>query len=295
MHKPCPPNFHDGGKLVIIAVMGFPTWTLWGMGIAAVGALAAILLAYLMQSPRFVARTGLSTRQLQMQQRVLTGMALALQLLTIGFFFAGVPLGGQETAVLPTPELTATNTPETAGEIVALSNENLTATAVAQTSPTPTSTRSLSGTPATGAFGGLPTATTEATAGTEDAIFETPAPETAVPTNTLSAQPTNATLTPTPTQTPTSTPTPTQSPTPTLTPTPVEGETAVANTGGGNLAVQRVPGGSIVALVPNGGIVILQPGHANYAGNLWREIRTVNGILGWVPEAQLLFDPNQEN
>ncbi len=263
------------------------------MGLAAVGALAAILLAYLAQSPRFVARAGLSARQVQLRLRTLTGLALALQLLAFGFFFAGVPLDGEETAVLPTPILEATNTPETAGEVVALTAEDLTATVMAQASPTPTNTRAPSGTSATGAFGGPPASATEDVA----AIEETLIAETAVPTNTLPAQPTATQQTPTPTQTPTSTPTPTptQTPTPTLTPTPIDGETAVVNTGGGNLVVQRVPGGDIVALVPNGSLVILQPGHANYAGDLWREIRTVNGILGWVPEALLTFDQNQEN
>lgn len=269
------------------------------MGISAVGALVAITLAYLVQSPRFITRTSLSVRQVQLRLRTLTGVALALQLLVFGFFLAGVPLDQPETAVLPTPILTATHTPETAGEIVALTNENLTATAVALVSPTPTNTRPPSETPATGAFGGPPP-TVEEESAPGDAPSETAEPAaTTLSTHTATPQPTlpmaasSGTPTPTPTNTPT--PTPTQTPTPTLTPTPIAGETAVANTGGGNLVVQRVPGGDIIAIVPNGSIVILQPGHANYAGNLWREIRTVAGVLGWVPEAQLLFDQNQEN
>ncbi len=271
------------------------------MGISAVGALAAILLAYLAQSPRFIARAGLSARQVQLRQRTLTGIALALQLLAFGFFFAGVPLGGEETAVLPTPIILAANTVENGGEAAAATDGELTASAVAQASPVSTNTRTPSGTPATGAFGGPPASATETADENADAaagnIEEAAVTETAVPTNTAPPPPTADALTGTPTPTPTNTPTPTptQTPTPTLTPTPIEGETAVANTGGGNLAVQRVPGGNIIALVPNGSVVILQPGHANYSGDLWREIRTVNGILGWVPEALLSFDQNQEN
>ncbi|MCA9932941.1 MAG: hypothetical protein H6662_06460 [Ardenticatenaceae bacterium] len=258
--------------------MGFPTWTLWGMGVSAVGALLAILLAYLMQSSRFVAQAGLSARQVDRRRRSFTGLALALQLLTVGFFLAGVPIGGQETAVLPTPIPLATNTPETV------------AAATEPPSPSPTITRAISQTPATGAFSLPPGTVVTPTLAVET---ETVA-ATAVPTATPSPNPTtSSTQTPTPSSTPTATPT--QTPTPTLTPTPIEGETAKAVTNGGNLVVQRVPGGEIVGLVPNGGLVILQPGHANYAGDLWREVRTVDGILGWVPETSLAFNQNQEN
>ncbi|MBE2200856.1 MAG: hypothetical protein IAE79_19750, partial [Anaerolinea sp.] len=136
-------------------MMGFPTWTLWGMGLAGAGALVAILLAYLAQSPGFLARVGLNARRMQLRLRAFVTLALALQLMAFGFFFAGVPLGGQETAVLPpTPSPTATEA--TAGEIVALTEADRAATAVALASPTPTTTRPAQSTPVTGAFGGQP-------------------------------------------------------------------------------------------------------------------------------------------
>lgn len=299
-------------KLVIIArIMGFPTWTLWGMGLAGAGALVAILLAYLAQSPRFLARAGINARLMQLRMHGFVGLALALQLLAFGFFFAGVPLEPQETAVfMPTPDLTPTETPATAGEIVALTNADLTLTAVALASPTPTNTRPVSSTPATGAFGGPPAAITatlpavtitsavETVVGistaTVPAISTAAATGTAVsantptPTATPTGGPTN-TPTPSPTNTPTATPT--QTPTPTLTPTPIAGKTAVVTIGSnGALSLLRVPGGATVARLLNGDVVIIQPGHANYGGDLWQEVRTVNGILGWVPNAVLNYD-----
>lgn len=269
------------------------------MGIAATGVLVSLVLAYLTQSPRYAARVGLSPRQVQVRLRAWTGIALALQLLAFGFFFAGVPLSAEPTAVLPTsPSPTITPTRETAGEIVGLTGADLTATAVALVSPTPTNTPPPTGTSASGAFGGPPgaataesTAEAEASTAADDAETLTPSP----------AATATATLTPTPTSTPdrtlTSTPThtatPTTTPTPTLTPTPIAGKTAVVTTTGGNLGVQRVPGGTVIAAVPNGGVVILLPGHANYGGNLWQEVRTVAGVRGWVPESALIYNEGE--
>lgn len=277
------------------------------MGMAAIGALVATALAYLTQSPRYLARQGLNARQAQVRLRMLTGLALALQLLAFGFFFAGVPLGRPETAVLssPTPSLT----PATAGEIVALTEADLTATAVAQVSPTPTFTRPAASTPVTGAFVPPPTATEEALAtvqATPTAVATAVATATGSATETATAVNTpvppvgnTATISPnTPTPSATNTPaptatasaTPTLTPSPTPTPTPIEGKTAVVNTpNGGNLGIQRVPGGAVIAAVPNGGIVILLPGHANYGGNLWQEVRTLTGVRGWVPKSVLIF------
>ncbi len=280
------------------------------MGMAAIGALVATALAYLTQSPRYLARQGLNARQAQVRLRMLTGLALALQLLAFGFFFAGVPLDRPETAVLPTASPSIT--PATAGEIVALMSADLTATAVAQASPTPTFTRPAANTPVTGAFVPPPTATEAAfataqpspTAVTTAIITPTGSASTATATavdtlatqtgNAVTTSPTTptpfATNTPAPTATPSATPTPTFTPSPTPTPTPIEGKTAVVNSPtGGNLGVQRVPGGAVIASVPNGGTVILLPGHANYGGNLWQEVRTLEGVRGWVPASVLIF------
>ena len=55
------------------------------------------------------------------------------------------------------------------------------------------------------------------------------------------------------------------------------------------VTVQRFPGGQSVARLVDGDVVILQPGHANFGGDPWRQIRTTAGILGWVPESVLSF------
>ena len=73
--------------------MGFPVWTLWGMGITAVGTTLMLILAYVAQSPRLLKRLGLSGYRLDLRARTFTGYALALLLLSSGFFLAGVPLG----------------------------------------------------------------------------------------------------------------------------------------------------------------------------------------------------------
>lgn len=273
-------------------MMGFPTWTLWGMGVSGLGALLAILLAYAAQSPRFLARAGVSGRQMELRLRTFIGLALACQLLTVGFFFAGVPLDPTAALVVATPSPQPTQTPETAGDIVALSPADITATAVSAVSPTPTSTRPVAATPATGAFGGPPAAITPTVPaiGTPITVAAT---ATATPSATATPGSTaTAAASSTPTLTPSSTPTPppTPTPTPTLTPTPIEGNTAVVRAGLGTVPVQRVPGGQNVARLNAGDVVILQPGRANFGGEQWREIRTTAGILGWVPESTLSFD-----
>lgn len=252
------------------------------MGLSGLGALIAVFLAYLAQSPRLLGRLGLGGRRWELRARAFTGYALALMLLVLGFFLAGVPLDTPAATPVAANTVTPTisPTPATAGEIVALTDADLTATQVAGMTPTPTFTPPSSG--GSGAFGPSPTATVSATAVTTATIPSSPSP-TAPLTSTIPATATdNVTATPTPS------PTPTQTPLPTLTPTPIAGETAVVETGGGTLAVQRMPGGATVARVGDGDTVILQPGHANYAGELWRQIRTVRGITGWVPEAFLI-------
>jgi hypothetical protein len=79
--------------------MGFPTWTLWGMGVSAFAALLAIALAFLALSPRMLTRLNMANRRLDMRARTFTGYGLALLLLAMGFFVAGVPLG-EEAAPL---------------------------------------------------------------------------------------------------------------------------------------------------------------------------------------------------
>lgn len=274
----------------IIGAMGFPTWTLIGMGITSLGALLMIAVAYLAQSPRLMARIGLSGARLDLRVRAFTGYALAFLLLAFGFFMAGVPLGSNtETAAAATPALTPS--PQAQANVTPLPEAaNDTDAAEGAVIPTATFTRSSSQsqTPESGAFGGAPagSATTAPAAATESGDAET------TPTATQTPRPTTtATATPTPSATATPTPTPTTTPTPTLTPTPIDGETAVIRTGGSTLWVRRAPGGQQLTLVRNGEVVILEGGYGNQGGIIWREIRTVDGVRGWV-QAEFVSEDN---
>lgn len=255
------------------------------MGVTGLGALIAIALAYMAQSPRLMARLGLAGARLDLRVREFTGYALALLLLAFGFFLAGVPLDTAVTAAVVTPTVT-----ETSAAAVAAATGGA-AGGEESTPPTPTFTSAAPQTPASGAFGGPPPgAESEETPQEETAPLSTPetpaageTPAAPVPTTTATA-----TTTPSPTSTPTNTPTVT--PTPTLTPTPIEGETAVIQTGGSTLWVRRSPGGQQLSLVRNGDVVVLQSGHAHQGGILWQEVRTVDGVLGWVQEEFLIRD-----
>ncbi|MCA9999536.1 MAG: hypothetical protein KDE56_27425, partial [Anaerolineales bacterium] len=145
-----------------------------------------------------------------------------------------------------------------------------------------------------GSFGSsLPTATGEATAVPTDNTTPDPAAaNTATPTSTNTPLDTSTpTATPTPTATSTASPTPTDTPTPTVTPTPILGETAVITTQGNPVSLRRTPGGQQVILqLSNGEVVLLQNGRANQGTILWREVRTTNGTLGWVPEEFLTIN-----
>jgi hypothetical protein len=267
--------------------MGFPEWTLWGMGISGLGALLMIGLALLAQSPSTLARMRLLGSRLDLRARMFTGYGFALLLLAFGFFFAGVPLGSlPETAVSTTPvaQATASTAPEEIGEATAVLTDTL-----STDNPTPRPTISSAG---SGSFGAPPIGATEATTPSIEAVTPDPT-ATITPTATATNAPT-ATDTPTatPSHTPTSTasPTPTDTPTPTVTPTPIEGQTAVIATEGNPVPVRRAPGGQqVLTQLQNGTVVIVQNGRANQGGLLWREIRTVEGILGWVPEDFLSF------
>jgi len=56
------------------------------------------------------------------------------------------------------------------------------------------------------------------------------------------------------------------------------------------LWVRRTPGGQPLTLVADRDIVILSSGHAHQGGVLWREVRTVEGVLGWVQEEFLAIN-----
>jgi len=263
------------------------------MGLSALGALLAIILAYVAQMPRFLKRIGLSVYRLDLQVRSFTGYALALLLLAMGFFLAGVPLGPQPSGEAVVVVATPTPTPPS-GEPAAMTTldaDDLTALPAAVT-------------PETGAFPGLPpelqtpTSETDTGSGAVEGETATPTAPVVAATDTATAAPAAtatatlaATATATLTNTPTLTPTPTQTPTPTMTPTPIEGQTGVISTQGSNVWVRRMPGGQTIFLVSDREVVILLPGRANQGGLLWREISNLDGLTGWI-QADFLAENN---
>lgn len=244
------------------------------MGLSALGAMLATVLAFIAQSPLFLTRIGLGGRRLDLRARAFTGYALALMLLAGGFFLAGVPIdmpveGDTISDAQPAAGTTAATT-QVEESIPMTPEESTPASSVPTNVP-------RSQTPQSGAFAGPPPGADA----TEDAGSTAEAGPPASVSNEVTA-----TSSPPPTSPPTSTPTPlpTNTPTPTLTPTPIEGETAVINTGSSTLWVRRTPGGQTLVLVMGGDTVILEPGHANQAGMLWQEIMTLDGTVGWVEE-----------
>lgn len=244
-------------------------------------------LAYLAQSPRWLLRLGLSGYRLDLRVRAFTGYAFACLLLLVGFFLAGVPLGGETAvSVLPSEEPAAI-VPTDAAD----STEATTDVALPTDLPT-VAEASLTDAPA------IATATDEPVTGAfiPDPT-ETPAPQQPVtPTLTVAATaaPTLAatasvTATATVVATATMTPTSTVTPTPTQTPTPIAGETAVVDTGSSTVWVRRTPGGQNLVLVQGGDLVILLNGRASRASISWQEIRTVAGVVGWLETDYLLL------
>jgi hypothetical protein len=261
------------------------------MGITAVGTILMLILAYIAQSPRLITRLGLSGYRLDLRARTFTGYALALLLLSVGFFLAGVPLGsssGDATAesreVVPdTSESGAMG--DIAGPVSTVEPEVSEEDAVVD-----------DGTPDSGAFGGPPpaalTATAEAIVVNADDQDEEVIPEEPTEIILPSSTPTS---TQTVTPSPTASPTPTTTPTPTHTATPIFEETAMINTGSSTVWIKRTPGGQDFILVRGGDTVILFPGHATLAGVLWREVSTVEGEVGWVLESFLSASEETEN
>jgi hypothetical protein len=255
--------------------MGFPTWTLLGMGITFVIALLMVILAYIAQSPGFAARIGLGGTRIAYQVKTYTGYALASMLLFLGFFLAGVPLDPALTATA-----VPTTTPTAQTNIGLIPTATITDTLSAEPPSTPDPNATL--TPSSGAFGGPPP-------GAEDELVGTAVTGTVSATNTptITPSPTETPVTFTPT--PTASSTPTATPTPTVTPTPIEGETAVLDLGGGVIWLRRSPGGQNLVVLQDREVVILHPGHANRAGVIWQQVATGNGDIGWIEEQFLLI------
>jgi hypothetical protein len=265
---------------------GFPIWTLWGMGLSAFGALVAIILAFLAQSPRLLTRFKLGGQRLDLRARSFTGYGLALLLLAMGFFLAGVPLDrGEATTV---SEGTAAAEEGAGAESAAIEGDAATGEAI--TEATGGQSGAMDGVPtprpggASGAMSGLitPQATLEPGAiitGTVDA----PTAESALPPGAGTAPPDETPLPEaTATRAPTTTPTPEPSPTPT--PTPILVPTARINDETSTLPVRRLPGGPVLVVLVRGDTVIPLVGNAFHSGEVWQEIQTVDGVIGWVPD-----------
>ena len=265
---------------------GFPIWTLWGMGLSAFGALVAIILAFLAQSPRLLTRFKLGGQRLDLPARSFTGYGLALLLLAMGFFLAGVPLDrGEATTV---SEGTAAAEEGAGAESAAIEGDAATGEAI--TEATGGQSGAMDGVPtprpggASGAMSGLitPQATLEPGAiitGTVDATTA----ESALPPGAGTAPPDETPLPEaTATRAPTTTPTPEPSPTPT--PTPILVPTARINDETSTLPVRRLPGGPVLVVLVRGDTVIPLVGNAFHSGEVWQEIQTVDGVIGWVPD-----------
>jgi hypothetical protein len=261
--------------------MGFPLWTLFGMGVTAAGALIMLIIAYIAQSPKMLRRLGMSGSRLDLRARTFTGYALALLLLAFGFFIAGVPLGTTQTPAIEVAVATAivdTNESGAMALIASATPESV----VRDVEIEEPAENNEPIEPVTGAFAGAPLSAQTATAEAADTELEETPTATSTPPPTDTATPTR-----TPSATPTNTPTATNTPTPTMTPTPIFEETASINTGSSTLYVKRTPGGRDIALLQGGDVVVLLPGHANVGGSLWREVSTVDGTIGWVMESYL--------
>ena len=259
------------------------------MGLSILGALLMLAYSLYVQSPSRQMSYQIEPYLRESRVRMATTLAFALMLLTIGFYVAGVPLGENATAVVPTEE----SLPVDAISIAELEAAN----AVDVIEPTRAASSSAFAAPLAqnddseevvavegGDSAETPPTTTETDPATSDNLPTATA--TTQPTNTPTPTPTNTpTATPIPTQTPT--PQPTNTPTPTLTPTPITEATALVNTGGSTLWVKRSPGGQNLVILQDGDTVILLGGNANQAGLLWKEIKTVAGVSGWV-QAQFL-------
>jgi hypothetical protein len=272
--------------------MGFPDWTLWGMGISIAGALIAITLSWLGQSPQWMRRLGLGAARLDLRVRAFTGYALASLLLAIAFFLAGVPLESTvETGTVAQQDAALNADNESTADS---SGNEIIAVEALEVTPA---------TPETGAFSGPPASRSApivqespAASIAEPQVSREAAPVVVTSPITITAGAPETQSTPTATAQPTETPTPlpTETPFPTLTPTAIVGETAVVSTLGSTLWLKRSPGGQNLVLVRDGDIVLLRTSQANQGGILWRQVATVSGVEGWLQD-QFLLAPEEES
>lgn len=246
------------------------------MGLSAFAALVAIALAFIAQSPRLLSRLSLTGQRLDLRAKSFTGYGLALLLLAMGFFLAGVPLDRSGNAEVA--EVTSTPDSDAVGGGIETTEEAADESAGGQSGAMVGLPTQASG-GASGAMSGL--ITPQATLDPSIVISATQAAATAE-----SALPPDAADTPQPTASPTRVPTatPTPEPSPTPTATPILLPTAHINDATSTLPVRRLPGGPVLVVLVRGDAVIPLTGHAFYDGDLWREIQTVDGVIGWMPD-----------
>ena len=266
------------------------------MGLSILGALLALSFALLGQSPGLVQKLGLGGARLDLKVRTFTSYAFALLLLSIGFFLAGFPVetnendgeGTSEIASAGDGTLTASVQGSTASSTEVLADAFQTPEEEGSDMQEPVIDEDA--TPATGSFDGPPPVSPDLSPESGVSLDEGDTAASGEVDEEDAAQP-GSTSTPRPSPTPTTqaSPTPTATPRPTITPTPITGETALVSSGGSTIWIVRSPGGQNVTLVRDGDTLLLLPGHANEAGLLWREVRTVNGVLGWIQEIFLEY------
>ena len=214
----------------------------------------------------------LNTLRYETNVRMTTTYAMAALLIAVGFFLAGVPIGtietGKEGEIVAKASSIPTQSAELATEIV---------TPTKTPKPKLPTAEPLLPTESAGTFPTTSPLTPTATAETEETAEPTLRP-------TLTTTPT-LTATPIPSVTPTPTPTPL----PTLEPTPIEQAIAIVNTGGSTLWIRRTPGGTNILLLQNQDTVIVKEGNASHEGRVWKEVMSVDGVIGWVPKEYLEF------
>jgi hypothetical protein len=258
------------------------------MGISAIAALIALALALVGQSPQFLRRSGLSGARLDKRVRTFTAFAFAFLLLSFGFFVAGVPIGTQPTGTATTQSGDSAISALPGAALVSPEPGN------AISSIPQVSAAATRATPATGSFDGPPlsTADVQQRQTEESAEILDPAGQSGSAPQESATSPRSATTTPTSTPGATSTPPPppTLTPTPSLTPTPVLGKTTPVETQGSTVWVRRSPGGQNLVLVHDGDLLFILNGHANQGGIIWSEIRTLEGLVGWLQEEFLLLE-----
>ena len=266
--------------------MGFPTWTLWGVGFCVVLALLLLVYSVFLQSPSRRLQQNADPVRFDNQVRLLTTSAVALLILGGGFFLAGVPLGNQSSdgsAQQPTAF------PDSSSQSGGIAIGGLTP---AVPTPDPASGGAFSESANMGS-GDIDSAESSFSDSDTSGLSGAATPAIVQP----QVADSTATLVETNTPTPTATPTITPTPRPTYTATPIDQPTARVETGGRTLWVRTIPGapqGQNNALVYWNDMLIIRSGQAFVEGRVWQEVETVDGIQGWVPKEFLDFGEASE-